>query len=102
MPSSGNVFIDLELPDAAERQTKVRLALTINRIFEQRRLTQAEAARELGTNQPTISALSHYRLDGSSAERLLLFLNALEHDVEIVIRPKLRSQRPARIVVTAA
>ena len=33
-------------------------------------------------------------------ERLMHFLNALDRDVEIVIRKKPRSKRPARIVVT--
>lgn len=32
-PSSGNVFADLGLPRADEKQTKVRLAVAINRII---------------------------------------------------------------------
>ncbi|MGO4885705.1 MAG: helix-turn-helix domain-containing protein [Bryobacteraceae bacterium] len=101
-PSSGNVFADLGMADADERQTKVRLALAINRILEQRRFTQAEAARRLGVNQPKVSALANYRLEGFSVERLMHFLNALGRDVEIVIRSKARSRRTARIFVTAA
>jgi predicted XRE-type DNA-binding protein len=46
--SSGNVFADLGLPDAAELDTKVRLCAAINRIVERRRLTQAAAANALG------------------------------------------------------
>ena len=102
VPSSGNVFADLGMADADERQTKVRLAFAINRILEQRRLSQAEAALKLGVNQPKVSALSNYRLDGFSVERMMHFLNALGRDVEIVIRNKPRSRRPARIFVTAA
>jgi predicted XRE-type DNA-binding protein len=102
MLSSGNVFADLKLPNSEERQTKVRLALAINRILQQGRLTQTEAARRLGINQPKISALLHYRLEGFSVERLMLFLNALGRDVEIVIRMKSTSRGPGRIVVTAA
>ncbi|MGA2590463.1 MAG: helix-turn-helix transcriptional regulator [Bryobacteraceae bacterium] len=101
-PGSGNVFADLGIADAEERQTKVRLALAINQILDQRRLTQAEAARRLGVNQPKISALSNYRLEGFSVERLMHYLNALGRDVEIVIRSKPRSRRVARIFVTAA
>jgi len=40
-------------------------------------------------------------LDGFSIE-LLHFLNALDRDVEIVIRKKPRSRKTARIVVTEA
>jgi predicted XRE-type DNA-binding protein len=101
-PSFGNVFADLGIADAEERQTKVRLALAINQILEQRRLSQAEAARHLGINQPKISALSNYRLQGFSVERLMHFLNALGRDVEIIVRNKPRSRREARIFVTAA
>ena len=39
--SSGNVFADLGLPDAAELDTKIRLAVAVNRLLESRRLTQA-------------------------------------------------------------
>jgi predicted XRE-type DNA-binding protein len=102
VPSSGNVFADLGMADADDRQTKVRLAFAINRILEQRRLSQAEAALKLGVNQPKVSALSNYRLGGFSVERMMHFLNALGCDVEIVIRNKPRSRRPARIFVTAA
>jgi predicted XRE-type DNA-binding protein len=35
---------------------------------------QAEAARRLGIHQPKISALSHYRLEGFSVERLMFVL----------------------------
>lgn len=101
-PSSGNVFADLGFADAGERQTKVRLAFAINQIVERRRLPQTRAARLLGINQPKISALANYRLEGFSVERLIRFLTALDQDVEIVIRSKPDSRRDARIVVTAA
>jgi predicted XRE-type DNA-binding protein len=100
--SSGNVFADLGLPDAGEKQTRVRLAVAINQIIEARRLSQTAAARLLAINQPKISALVNYRLEGFSVERLMHFLNALDRDVEIVIRKKPRSKRAARIVVTGA
>ena len=101
-PGSGNVFADLGFADAGERQTKVCLAFAINQILERRKLPQGKAARLLGINQPKVSALSNYRLEGFSVERLMHFLNALDQDVEIVIRSKPSSRRGATIVVTAA
>lgn len=100
--SSGNVFADLGLRDADEKQTKVRLAVAIRQILEACRLSQTAAARVLAINQPKISALVNYRLDGFSVERLMHFLNALDRDVEIVIRKKPRSRRAAKILVTQA
>jgi predicted XRE-type DNA-binding protein len=98
--SSGSVFADIGLRDAGEEQTKVRLALAIQQIIEVRRLSQTAAAQLLDINQPKISALVNYKLDGFSVERLLHFLNALDRDIEIVIRKKPRSRKTARIVVT--
>jgi predicted XRE-type DNA-binding protein len=99
--SSGNVFADLGLREADEKQTKVRLAVAINRIIEESNMSQTVAAGLLKINQPKISALSNYRLDGFSVERLMHFLNALGRDVEIVIR-KSRSKGMPKIHVTAA
>jgi predicted XRE-type DNA-binding protein len=97
--SSGNVFADLGLRDAGEKGTRVRLAVAINQIIETRHLSQTTAAPLLDINQPKISALANYRLEGFSVERLMKILDALDRDAEIVIR-KPRSKRAARIVVT--
>jgi predicted XRE-type DNA-binding protein len=99
---SGNVFADLGYPDAEERQTKLRLALALNAILDERKLSQADAATRLGVNQPKVSALRNYKLDGFSVERLMTLLTALDRDVEIVIRNKPRSRNAARISVIAA
>jgi predicted XRE-type DNA-binding protein len=100
--SSGNVFNDLHLPNADEKQTKVLLAVAINQIIASQELSQVAAARRLKINQPKISALANYRLEGFSVERLMHFLTALDRDVEIVIRPQPRSRKDARILVSAA
>lgn len=68
-------------------------------------VSRSHAAREvaaaLGINQPKVSALLHYKLEGFSVERLMRFLVALGQDVEIVVKAKPRS-RSARIAVCAA
>jgi predicted XRE-type DNA-binding protein len=101
-PGSHTVFADLKLPDADEKLTKVHLTATINRILKEKGLRQEAAARVLRLNQPKISALANYRLDGFSAERLLRFLNALDRDTEIVIRRKRQTRQVGTILVTAA
>jgi predicted XRE-type DNA-binding protein len=100
--SSGNVFADLGFADAGERQTKVRLAVAINDLLQRRGLSQGKAAELLGINQPKVSALSKYRLEGFSVERLMRFLTSLNQDVEIVIRNRPRTRCPGRVYVTAA
>jgi predicted XRE-type DNA-binding protein len=101
-PSSGNVFADLGFPDAAELDTKVRLAVEINRLITSQKLTQVTAAARLEVSQPKISALKNYRLDGFSVERLMSFLLALGQDVEIRVTPRRATRAPGRIAVQAA
>ncbi len=100
--SSGNVFADLGFTDAEERQTKLRLAYSINQSLDRRGWSQTEAARRLGLNQPKISAMRNFRLQGFSVERLMRLLTCLNKDIEIVIREKPRSRRPGQVVVRAA
>ena len=97
---TGNIFADLGLPDAAERQTKTRLALAINRIIKDQALKQIDAARLLGVPQPKVSALVNYRLDGFSVEKLMDFIVALGRDVEIIVRPT--RGEAARVMVLEA
>ena len=99
---TGNVFADLGYPDATERQAKLRLAYALNQVLEQRKLTQADAAKVLRVTQPKVSALRHYKLAGFSVERLMTLLTALDQDVDIVIKRKPRSRRAASISVVAA
>ena len=96
------MFADLGFPDAAERQAKLRLAYALNGLLEERKLSQAGAAKVLGVSQPKVSALRNYKLAGFSVERLMNLLTALDQDVEIVIRKKPRSRKIARITVVAA
>lgn len=96
-----NVFADLGYPDAAERQTKTRLALAVNDLLKSRKLKQREIAMLLNIPQPKVSALINYRLDQFSVERLMEFLTALDQDVEIMIRPRTNPKDPGHISVLA-
>jgi len=98
--SSGNVFADLGLPNADEELAKADLAFEISRVIEERGLTQVEAAEIMGVDQPKVSALVRYRLNGFSMERLSRLLNALGRDVEIVVSPKPKSREQATLRVT--
>jgi hypothetical protein len=56
----------------------------------------------LGVNQRKISALKHYKLEGSSVQRLMHFATALEHDAVIEIRPKGKAAKKGRILIVGA
>ncbi len=94
---TGNVFADLGFLDAAERQAKLRLGYALNRLLDERKLSQADAAKMVGVTQPKVSALRHYKLGSFSVDRLMNLLTVLDQDVEIVIPRKPRSRKTGRI-----
>jgi predicted XRE-type DNA-binding protein len=96
-PSRGNVFAGLGLPGAAEHLIKAGLVVRIDRAIRQRKLTQAAAAQLMGIDQPKISAMLAGRFRGYSVERLMRFLVALGHDVEIVVKPKKHGTAELRV-----
>lgn len=99
--STGNVFVDLGLPNADELMAKAKLAAQVSSIIQHRHLTQAAAAEVLGISQPRVSDLMRGRLDRFSLTSLLEFLLALDRDVEIVIRKKARGRKQAQLSVAA-
>jgi predicted XRE-type DNA-binding protein len=97
---SGNVFADLGLPHPDLAFAKAELVQHIRDLLAERRLTQVEAAKILGLDQPKVSALVRGRVAGYSIDRLFRFLNALGQRVEINIRPSADKKREGAVVVT--
>jgi predicted XRE-type DNA-binding protein len=95
---SGNVFADLGLAKPEQELMKARLTLQIARIIRDRGLTQSEAAKILGIQQPHVSALARNRAGNFSVGRLMEFLTALGQDVEIVVTPTRRQQGAVSVV----
>jgi predicted XRE-type DNA-binding protein len=85
---SGNVFADLGFPNAGEHLVKAQLVYKIDTILKKRRLKQVDAARLFGIRQPDVSKLLRGDFRQFSVERLLRFLVALGHDVDIVVKPR--------------
>ncbi|WP_076997629.1 helix-turn-helix domain-containing protein [Variovorax sp. KK3] len=87
MESSGNVFADLELPDADKLKIKSGLAIEINRAIRRLQLTQSEAAKRMGISQPKVSALMRGEFSNVSERKLMDCLNRLGYDIEIKVKP---------------
>ena len=83
---SGNVFADLDLPDADSLIVKAELVARIDAIIRRRSITRAEAGRLLGLSRPDVSRLLRGDFHEYSLERLLRLLARLGRDIEIVIR----------------
>ena len=83
---SGNVFADLGFSNPDLALAKAELVQRIRELIEERKLTQMQAARLLGIDQPKVSALVRGRVDGYSLDRLFRFLTALGQRIEITVR----------------
>ena len=93
--SSGNIYADLGVANPQEARAKANLAHRIVDIIAGRKLTQVQAGKVLGVDQPKVSALTRGRLTDFSIERLLRFLLLLGQDVHIAVtarRPSSRKQ----------
>jgi len=102
--SSGNVFADIGFTpaEAAELAAKSSLIIALKDAIEQRKLTQREAARLCGADQPTLSKVFRGRMESVTIDRLASWLNALGRDVEIIVRPSPRTRRQGRLRVIEA
>jgi predicted XRE-type DNA-binding protein len=85
--SSGNVFADLGFPNSEQELVKAKLTVQIFQILRDRKITQVEAARLLGTTQAQVSALMRCRPTSVSVGKLMEFLTTLGQDVEVTVRP---------------
>lgn len=86
--SSGNLYADLEYKNPEEMQAKAELARELYLIIQSKGMTQKQIAELLGLTQPKVSNLLNGRLSGYSIERLTRFLNILDYDVDIIVKPK--------------
>jgi predicted XRE-type DNA-binding protein len=101
--SSGNVFEDIGIPDADLHLVKAKLVNQISRAVWMKQLTQIQVAEIMGIDQPKVSDLLRGKFRGYSVDRLLRFLNALGHDVKIVVSEGQHNEdvKPTLEVVTA-
>ena len=100
---SGNVFADLGLPNAEEEAVRASLVLHLATELEARGLTQSEAAKLLGVDQPTVSRIMRGRFERFSLERIIRVLVSAGRDVKIVIPPARRPRgKSGRLLIEAA
>lgn len=92
---STNIFEDLGFPkgEAADLKVKAELGLQIHHRIKELGLTQVKAADQLGISQPDVSKLLNGKFTGFTVERLMALLNALEVDIDIVVRPRVHKRK---------
>jgi predicted XRE-type DNA-binding protein len=99
-PSSGNVFADLGFENPDEMLLKAELVRQISKAIKEKGFNQYQAAEVLGIDQPKVSSLVRGRFGGYSLERLFKYLNALDKDLEIVVKPKTQEISTTRVTTS--
>lgn len=85
--SSGNVFADLEVPDAEKLKIKSGLVIEISRAILKLNLSQVEASKRMGISQPKVSALMNGDFTNLSERKLMDCLTRLGYNIEIKVKP---------------
>ena len=85
--SSGNVFADLDLPDAEKLKIKSGLVIEIRKAMRRLELTQQAAAKRMGITQPKVSDMMRGDFSNLSERKLMDCLNRLGYDIEIKVKP---------------
>lgn len=83
---SGNVFRDLDLPDADAEHMKAALAAEIIKALREQGLTHAAAAGRANVQRADISRICNVDLDRFTIDRLVRILNHLDRRVDVVVR----------------
>ena len=90
---SGNVFTDIGVAHPERVLARAQVMSRIADIITERGLTQKQTAALLGIPQSKVSCLMNGKLSMFSLDDLFELLNALDRDVESIIKPKTRSER---------
>lgn len=99
---SGNVFADLGLQHPERVLARAQIMYRISEIIREEGLTQKDAVKLLGIPQSKVSCLMNGKLSMFSLDYLFEMLNALDRNVEIIIKPKSKKEETATTQVYLA
>lgn len=84
-PSDGNIFADLNLPDAENLKLRSELMVAIRKWVKDTGLTQAKAAIRLNTTQPILNDVLKGRYEKFTIDRLVKMVDAAGLHVSISV-----------------
>lgn len=99
---SGNVFADIGVAYPERVLARAQIMSRISDIIQDRGLTQKQVSALLGIPQSKVSCLMNGKLSMFSLDHLFELLNALDRDVEIIIKPKTKEEKTASTHVLVA
>ena len=100
---SGNVFADIGVEHPERVLARAQIMFRVSEIIKELGLTQKKAAKLLGIPQSKVSCLMNGKLSMFSTDHLFELLNTLDRDVEIIIKPKTKEEKPSttQVLLTA-
>lgn len=87
-PGGGNIFADLNVPDAENEKLRLRLLAAIKEWVGESGLTQTEAAAAMGVQQPTLNDALKGRYRKFTIDRLVRMLSGVGKRVDITVTDK--------------
>jgi predicted XRE-type DNA-binding protein len=87
-PAGGNIFADLNVPDAENEKLRLRLLAAIKEWVGESGLTQTEAAAAMGVQQPTLNDALKGRYRKFTIDRLVRMLSGVGKRVDITVTDK--------------
>ncbi len=87
-PTGGNIFADLDIPDAENEKLRLHLLAAIREWVSSSGLTQTEAAAAMGVKQPTLNDALNGRYHKFTIDRLVRMLSDVGKQVNITVTDK--------------
>ena len=83
--SSGNLFEDMDVPNANNMKVRAELIIEIKRIMEKEGWNQTEAAKHFGVTRTRLNDALRGRLEKMTIDRLVMMLAAVGHRVHVLV-----------------
>ena len=83
--SSGNIFKDMDVPNADNMKVRAELIIEIKRIMEKEGWNQTEAAKHFGVTRTRLNDALRGRLEKMTIDRLVMMLAAVGHHVHVLV-----------------
>jgi predicted XRE-type DNA-binding protein len=99
---SGNVFADLNMPNADELLAKAKLVVVLAASIEAENLTQVAIAKRLGLTQPKVSLLLQGHTEGFTLDKIMYLLRRMKKNVDITISKASPKAKTGRVTVSAS
>lgn len=100
--SSGNVFKDLGFENPEEMILKAQLVREISSAIKEKGLTLQQTSEVLDLNIQRVSDLLKGRFRDHPIEHLFKYMNALDRDLEIIVKPRPGEKVGVRVTVLSA